>query len=159
MYIGFLILGLSFVHNVWSSSHLDPPPNSFHNRLRFGYGVNFKFNGLLHNNLDRIWVISRMAIPDYHLYRSVPLPPSNFSCSLNLDNNIKLDSRERISHLERICLSSMPMYSHIVDKSMYLRSKVMHLLGNDLQHILPPPVSETLGMDGHTSTPMGPRAR
>ena len=159
MYIGFYILGLSFVHCAWTSSHLDSPPNSFHNRLRFGYGVNFKFNGLLHNNLDRIWVISRLAIPDYQLYKSVPLPPSNFSCSLDLENNIKLDSRERISHMERICLSSWPMYTHIVNKSRYLRSKIMHLLGNDLQHILPPPVSETQGMDGHTSTSLGPRAR
>ena len=25
------------------------------NKLNFGYGVNFKYNGEIHNNLDRVW--------------------------------------------------------------------------------------------------------
>ena len=27
------------------------------NKLNFGYGVNFKYNGEIHNNLDRVWVV------------------------------------------------------------------------------------------------------
>ena len=33
------------------------------NKLNFGYGVNFKFNGEIHNNLDRVWVVQRFNLP------------------------------------------------------------------------------------------------
>ena len=33
------------------------------NKLSFGYGVNFKYNGEIHNNLDRVWVVQRFNLP------------------------------------------------------------------------------------------------
>ena len=33
------------------------------NKLNFGYGVNFKYNGLVHNNLDRVWIVQRFNLP------------------------------------------------------------------------------------------------
>ena len=33
------------------------------NKLNFGYGVNFKFNGKVHNNLDRVWIVKRFNLP------------------------------------------------------------------------------------------------
>ena len=33
------------------------------NKLNFGYGVNFKYNGEIHNNLDRVWVVQRFNLP------------------------------------------------------------------------------------------------
>ena len=33
------------------------------NKLNFGYGVNFKYNGEVHNNLDRVWVVQRFNLP------------------------------------------------------------------------------------------------
>ena len=33
------------------------------NKLNFGYGVNFKFNGEIHNNLDRVWVVQKFNLP------------------------------------------------------------------------------------------------
>ena len=30
------------------------------NKLNFGYGVNFRFNEKVHNNLDRVWVVKRL---------------------------------------------------------------------------------------------------
>ena len=34
-----------------------------HNKLNFGYGINFKYNGEVHNNLDRVWVVKRFNLP------------------------------------------------------------------------------------------------
>ena len=33
------------------------------NKLNFEYGVNFKYNGEIHNNLDRVWVVQRFNLP------------------------------------------------------------------------------------------------
>ena len=39
-----------------------------HNKLNFGYGINFKYNGEVHNNLDRVWVVKRFNLPkELHL--------------------------------------------------------------------------------------------
>ena len=40
-------------------------PHIYENILRPEYGVNYKFNGILHHNLDRVWVILKIPMPDY----------------------------------------------------------------------------------------------
>ena len=38
-------------------------PDLFKNQLHFGYGINYKYNGNLYHNLDRVWVVHRLVIP------------------------------------------------------------------------------------------------
>ena len=38
-------------------------PDLFRNQLHFGYGINYKYNGQLYHNLDRVWVVHRVVIP------------------------------------------------------------------------------------------------
>ena len=38
-------------------------PDLFKNKLHFGYGINYKYNGKLYHNLDRVWVVHRLVIP------------------------------------------------------------------------------------------------
>ena len=33
------------------------------NKLNFGYGVNFKYNGEIQDTLDRVWVVQRFNLP------------------------------------------------------------------------------------------------
>ena len=44
-----------------------------HNKLHFGYGINFKYNAEVHNNLDKVWVVKRFNLPkELHLsYRGM----------------------------------------------------------------------------------------
>ena len=39
-------------------------PQVYENILRPAYGVNFKFNGVLHHNLDRVWVVTKVPVPE-----------------------------------------------------------------------------------------------
>ena len=39
-------------------------PDVYENKLRPEFGVNFKFNGILYHNLDRVWVVTKVPIPD-----------------------------------------------------------------------------------------------
>ena len=38
-------------------------PELKHNILRFGYGVNFRYEGMLAHSFDRFYVVTRIEIP------------------------------------------------------------------------------------------------
>ena len=38
-------------------------PDLYKNQLHCGYGINYKYNGKLYHNLDRVWVVHRVVIP------------------------------------------------------------------------------------------------
>ena len=40
-------------------------PELFLNRLNISYGINYKYNGLLNHNIDRILVVTKIKIPKY----------------------------------------------------------------------------------------------
>ena len=56
----------------------------FKNQLHFGYGVNFKFNGQLYHNLDRVWVVHRVSLPKAETINSLPDFPDKLDCYLSL---------------------------------------------------------------------------
>ena len=40
-------------------------PELFLNRLSISYSINYKFNGQLNHNIDRVWVVTKITIPKY----------------------------------------------------------------------------------------------
>ena len=40
-------------------------PDVKQNELRFPYGVNFKYNGILHHNMARVWIVTKFQIPKF----------------------------------------------------------------------------------------------
>ena len=53
----------------------------YNNKLRFQYGVNFKYNGVLHQNLARVWIVTRFHMPkieDFDLPQKSFLPDCDF---------------------------------------------------------------------------------
>ena len=35
----------------------------FLNRLNRSFGINYKYNGLLHHSIDRVWIVTKVALP------------------------------------------------------------------------------------------------
>ena len=44
----------------------------FLNRQNMSFGINYKYNGLLHHNIDRVWVITKVVLPK--IFPSLTLP-------------------------------------------------------------------------------------
>ena len=40
-------------------------PQLFLNRLNMSYGINYKYNGQLNHNIDRVWVVTKIKIPNF----------------------------------------------------------------------------------------------
>ena len=48
---------------VCGTSAVSIMPELKHNILRFGYGVNFRYEGMLSNSFDRFYVVMKIEIP------------------------------------------------------------------------------------------------
>ena len=67
-------------------------PELFLNRLNISYGINYKYNGQLNHNIDRVWVVTKIKIPKYEEIRFPNIsfdPECKFLESLNNGNTYK----------------------------------------------------------------------
>ena len=55
-------------------------PDLYKNQLHFGYGINYKYNGKLYHNLDRVWVVHRVVIPQTQDLTRLPDFPDTVNC-------------------------------------------------------------------------------
>ena len=124
-------------------SCLDIDPNLHYNQLRFPWGVNFKYNGQLHHNLARVWVVTKFNLPPigkFH-FPSVKLQPdcefdfpSNIS-ALNISDKLK-NAASRYQYirpyLRNLCLDSRPLFRLMESREKFLREKLIKLVEKDL---------------------------
>ena len=85
------------------------------NKLNFGYGVYFKFNGKVHNNLDRVWVVERFNLPQE---LNLPFRSLNFVLNCSYDNLIKnvekdLGQLSRLNFIKEICRQTQPFLKQL----------------------------------------------
>ena len=81
------------------------------NMLNFGYGVNFKFNGKIHNNLDRVWIVKRFNLPQElnHHFKGI-----NFGLNCTYDNmtlqvKSNLGQMGKLNFIKEICRQTRSM--------------------------------------------------
>ena len=58
---GMFILLITIGSVLGSQSEISS--DQFLNRLNMSLGINYKYNGLLHHNIDRVWIITKIALP------------------------------------------------------------------------------------------------
>ena len=104
------------------------------NKLNFGYGVNFKYNGEIHNNLDRVWVVQRFNLPK-ELDNYVKGMKFGLDCSYknvrmpNFDKGRDYDSDNRLNFMKEVCRQTKPLMETI-EKGAYHYQKILEKLVN-----------------------------
>ena len=59
----YLLFLQSLLGSVIGEPHI--APELFLNRLNISYGINYKYNGQLNHNIDRVWVVTKIKNPKY----------------------------------------------------------------------------------------------
>ena len=102
------------------------------NKLNFGYGVNFKYNGEIHNNLDRVWVVQRFNLPR-ELHNYVKGKKIGLDCSYR---NVRIpgyekgrdyDSDNRLNFIKEMCRQTEPLFESI-EKGAYHYQQILEKL-------------------------------
>ena len=132
-------------------------PHLYENQLRFPWGVNFKYNGLLHHNLARVWIVTKFPLPALNKFY---FPEFNFhpQCDFNKSSdtssvfdkgpfNGHINSKKGLFQnnqpsqndldwarpwLRQVCEHSLPILSLMKRKDDFYRSKLQHLVEHDL---------------------------
>ena len=109
------------------------------NVLRFGYGVNFRYEGMLSHSFDRFYVITKIEIPkvsDLNLM----LFQFDYNCSyvVNIEEGMKFTIPSTIKEMFNVyCKNIVPymyLYKHQVE---YYEKMVYDILEKDIGLILP----------------------
>ena len=108
------------------------------NVLRFGYGVNFRYEGMLSHSFHRFYVVTKIEIPKVS---DLCLTMFQFDYNCSHVTNIQLDSKKIPGSVkitfEMYCRNIIPymyLYKHQVE---YYNKTVYDFLQNDIGLILP----------------------
>ena len=114
-------------------------PELKHNILRFGYGVNFRYEGMLSYSFDRFYVVSKIEIPKVS-DMNLTLFQFDYNCShvVNIEKgtNFKIPStiKEMFNVYCKNIIPYMYLYKHQVE---YYEKTVYYILERDIGLILP----------------------
>ena len=109
------------------------------NVLRFGYGVNFRYEGILAHLFDRFYVVTRIEIPKVlDLNLTMFQFDSNCTHVVHIENDTKFKVPDMIRDMFNVyCRNIIPymyLYKHQVE---YYEKTVYNILEKDIGMILP----------------------
>ena len=111
------------------------------NKLNFGYGVNFKYNGEIHNNLDRVWVVQRFNLPKglTSYFTGIKF---GLDCEYNnlkpqyADKSWAIDSVSRITFIRGVCRQTRPMLAQLEKGAYFYQKTIERLINGDIPNAL-----------------------
>ena len=107
------------------------------NILNFGYGINYKYEGILMHSFDRIYIITKFILPSIGDIRFSHLT-FNDSCSyMNKEYMPNMDSSKYLKELKMYCNKLKPFISYYSKLIQSYNSTVYDLLENKIKPLLP----------------------
>ena len=134
-----LILFLLLSVLVYGASAVSIMPELKQNVLRFGYGVNFRYEGMLAHSFDRFYVVTRIEIPKISDL-NLTVFQFDYNCShvVYIEKDTKLKVPDMIKDMFKVyCRNIIPymyLYKHQVE---YYEKTVYNILEKDIGMILP----------------------
>ena len=131
-----LVLLVTLVYGTFAVSIM---PELKQNVLRFGYGVNFRYEGMLAHSFDRFYLVTRIEIPKVSDL-NLTLFQFDYNCShvTNIEKDIKFKVPSMIKDMFKVyCKNIIPymyLYKHQVE---YYDKTVYNILEKDIGLILP----------------------
>ena len=107
------------------------------NVLKFGYSINYKYEGMLAHSFDRFYIVTKfmlLLIGDIKFFRL------NFdhSCAyMNKEYAPNMDSRKHLTELKTCCNKIKPFVSHYTNLIKLYNTTVYNILENEIKPLLP----------------------
>ena len=110
----------------------------YRNQLHFGYGLNYKYNGQLYHNLDRVWVVHRVVIPKAIDLEKLPHFPEHLECNPSIKGKASghHENLRRKMFKSKICMLTRPHIELLARQAKYFKAQISKLIREDLYHAL-----------------------
>ena len=107
------------------------------NILNFGYGINYKYKGMLTHSFDRFYIITKFILPSIGDIRFSHLT-FNDSCSyMNKEYAPNTDSSKYLKEFKRYCHKLKPFISYYSKLINSYNSTFYDLMENKIKPLLP----------------------
>ena len=101
--MSFLTIASCLLQFVYDSSAVDIMPKLKRNILNFGYGVNFKYEGMLSHSFDRFYIVIKFELPKT---KDLRLATFKFDFECSYANHTS--SNTNYAKLLKYCMKIMP---------------------------------------------------
>ena len=107
----------------------------FLNKLNMSYGINYKYNGLLHHNIHRVWIITKVVVPKL---KDVKFPDIHFDPDCKFVDHLKntMAASKHVNSIRNICKSMKPLVTLLKQKELYYESVIKGILKEEIPQSL-----------------------
>ena len=131
------VCGLCYLYycgpTLYQLSQIQMPQELYMNRLNMSFGINYKFNGLLHHNLERVWVVTKIAIPKLE---DIHFPDINFDPDCKFTRKLHNARQAAKYEIQSICKSMKPLISLLKQKERYYENAIKALFKEEIPRSL-----------------------
>ena len=128
--MNFLTITFCFVIWVYDSSAVDIMPKLKRNILNFGYGVNFKYKGMLSHSFDRFYVIAKFELLKVEDLKLMTVDINSRCIYLRSNDSYYIK-------LRKYCLKIVPYMEFYKQQIAYYNQTAYKILANEIGFILP----------------------
>ncbi len=112
----------------------DIDPRLYQNILKAPWGINFKYNGEVHHNLDRIWVVTEVPLPNFN---KIKLPEWDIAENCSFITDKMGTAKDMIKRIKAVCMAYQPVVLQYREQSREHKATLERLLKRDLHQIIP----------------------
>ena len=87
-------------------------PELQRNLLKFGYGINYKYEGMLMHSFDRFFKVTKFILPSIEDIKFSRLKYDNICTYMNKEYTPNTDSRNYLTELKSYCNKIKPFVSY-----------------------------------------------
>ena len=127
-----LTIALCLLLFVYDGSAIDIMPELKRNILNFGYGVNFKYEGMLSHSFDRFYIVMKFELP---MTKDLGLATFKFDLECSYANHTSTNTN--YAKLLKYCMKIAP-YARLYQRQIqYYNQTAYDTLADNIGKILP----------------------
>ena len=114
---------------MYDNSAIDIRPKLKRNILHFGYGVNFKYEGMLSHSFDRFYIVTKFELPKTEDLRLMTFK-FDFECSYVSSTSTNTNYAKLLKYCMKIALYTQPYQKQI----QHYSHTAYDTLANDMEN-------------------------
>ena len=111
-------------------------PELQRNILKFGYGINYKYEGMLVHSFDRFYIVTKFMLPSIENIKFSVLKYDNTCAYMNKEYAPNIDSRKYLTELKTYCNKIRHFVSYYRKLINSYNITVHNILENEIKQLL-----------------------
>ena len=121
---------------IYSNTSIEIKPDLKKNILKFGYGRNYKYEGMLAHSFDRFYVVTKFILPSIRDLKFCKLNYDNTCAYLDVKNSCNSEAMKHTLDLLTFCKKNEPYADYYRKQIKSYNDTAHHILKNEIDLVL-----------------------